>query len=278
MKRARQNAKSGINPNYNSYNNNNAATPNLSEPLGLKMKHQDHKEHRSPTAKKRKLQFGQSPNLDGNQGTRMFEHFRRLDPSNPVEAKRMNTRQKQILKGKNTIGYDEYVRKVPKDKRKKILEHPSTPDWKADIPNRRWLGLVKAWRISLHQFDPKDLKSDLDSELKAKCGVNSEESNSKNNNGKATPTLQPKPRSVKDEQIAHASSQGLQVDFVGIDTSTDTGTNTSLQNNSTDFVDKTSEDDKSYTNELWLGKWEANKVGNEEELLLDYEDSDNELL
>lgn len=218
----------------------------------------------TPTSKKRKLQFGQSSNLDGKQNTRIFEHFRKLDPSNPVEAKRINTRQKQIEKGYNTAGYDEYVRKVPKESRKKILEHPSTPDWKADIPNRRWLGLVKAWRISLHQYDPKDLKSDLDSNIEG--GDNGE-------NKVKNIALKPKPQSIKDHQIVHASSQGLQVDFA------DNDTKAPSQTKSNELNDETFDDTQVSANELdGLGKWEANNVGNEEELLLDYEDSDDELL
>lgn len=222
------------------------------------------KQRSTPTFKKRKLQFGQSPNLGGSQNTRVFEHFPRLDPSNPVEAKRMNTRQKQIQKGYNTAGYDEYIRKVPKEKRKKILEHPSTPDHKADIPNRRWLGLVKAWRISLHQYDPKDLKSDLDSKVDGEKSVKK-------------PDLKPKPQSVKDHQIAHASSQGLEVDFADSVTDNDTKVHSQLQlqTNASELTDDTDPTTKELDG---LGKWEASNVGNEEESLLDYEDSDDELL
>jgi histone RNA hairpin-binding protein len=55
-------------------------------------------------------------------------------------------RQKQINKGKNTVGYDEYCRRVPKDQRRpRCMDTPSTPDYTLDIPNRQWNGMVKAW-------------------------------------------------------------------------------------------------------------------------------------
>jgi hypothetical protein len=30
-------------------------------------------------------------------------------------------------------------------RRPRCPDHPMTPDFKADIPNRRWLGLVSSW-------------------------------------------------------------------------------------------------------------------------------------
>jgi histone RNA hairpin-binding protein len=55
-------------------------------------------------------------------------------------------RQKQINKGKNTVGYDEYCRRVPKNlRRPRCMDTPSTPDYTLDIPNRQWNGMVKAW-------------------------------------------------------------------------------------------------------------------------------------
>ena len=64
---------------------------------------------------------------------------------------------------KNMKGYDEYIKQVPKHKRKpRTLEHPMTPDAEADIPNRRWLGLCKAWRKALHNYDPPDMACNPD--------------------------------------------------------------------------------------------------------------------
>jgi hypothetical protein len=73
------------------------------------------------------------------------EEFRVLDESNPKDAARLKTRANMIRKGKNTIGYDEYLKKVKKEDRRRIPEHPVTPNHTLDIPNRRWQGQVKAW-------------------------------------------------------------------------------------------------------------------------------------
>ena len=74
------------------------------------------------------------------------EQFRQLDDSIPEERRRIEQRYRAIMKGKNTVGYDEYIRKVPAHKRRmRNPEHPMTPDHTRDISNRRWLGLVKAW-------------------------------------------------------------------------------------------------------------------------------------
>lgn len=73
------------------------------------------------------------------------EEFRILDESIPQDAARLKTRANMIKKGKNTIGYDEYLKTVKKESRRRIPEHPMTPDHTLDIPNRRWQGQVKAW-------------------------------------------------------------------------------------------------------------------------------------
>ena len=263
---------------------NNVATPDLNEPNQTKPTTPNN------SSKKRKLQFGQSPNLVGPQYTRIFEHFRDLDPSNPVEAKRITTRQKQILKGKNTIGYDEYTRQVPKENRKKIIEHPSTPNYKADIPNRRWLGLVKAWRISLHRYDPKDLQSDL-------CPSDSKAGDKNKSHVKEIIPLQPKPQNVKDQQIAEASSKGLKVDFDDSrsqenNPTTFTFTAPSISANQSNMtVDMNMNDspvNESTENTIHsnddvdvdeLDKWAAERgdIYSEDELLC-YDDSDDDLL
>jgi histone RNA hairpin-binding protein len=56
-------------------------------------------------------------------------------------------KMKQISYGKNTLGYDEYTKKVPKSRRSndRIL-HPQTPDPYEKIPKRQWDGKLKAWR------------------------------------------------------------------------------------------------------------------------------------
>lgn len=70
----------------------------------------------------------------------------KLNPSIPAEARRINQRLRQVLFGKNTVGYEEYIKKVPRHKRKqRSLDCPMTPDHRADIPAKRWQGLLNAW-------------------------------------------------------------------------------------------------------------------------------------
>lgn len=74
------------------------------------------------------------------------DEFPKLNQSDPVHARRIQQRRRMVAKGKNTVGYDEYTKKVPKHKRRpRSMEHPSTPDHTLDIPNKRWQGLIKAW-------------------------------------------------------------------------------------------------------------------------------------
>jgi hypothetical protein len=69
-----------------------------------------------------------------------------LDSTDPEDIHRMDQRRKQIVKGKNTVGYSEYVKQVPKEQRlARSMATPMTPDASLKIPNKRWNGLVKAW-------------------------------------------------------------------------------------------------------------------------------------
>jgi len=99
------------------------------------------------TTKRRKLQFGKSANIAHSQNTSETLSMRKLDPAIPQESQRAQTRYKMLQKGKNTAGYDEYLKAIPKENRSKIAEHPTTPDHTLDIPNRRWQGQVKAWYV-----------------------------------------------------------------------------------------------------------------------------------
>jgi hypothetical protein len=70
----------------------------------------------------------------------------KMNPADPAHAKRIHQRRRQVLFGKNTAGYEEYVKKVPKHKRKhRSLDCPMTPDHMLDIPTKRWQGLMNAW-------------------------------------------------------------------------------------------------------------------------------------
>lgn len=96
------------------------------------------------------------------------EEFQKLNQSDPASARRIQQRRRMVAKGKNTVGYDEYIKQVPKHKRRpRCLKTPSTPDHTLDIPNKRWQGLVKAWYvycfiiviILLDEFNSKQLYS-----------------------------------------------------------------------------------------------------------------------
>lgn len=130
----------------------------------------------------------------------MNEDVPKLDPTDPVHAKRIHQRRRQVLFGKNTSGYEEYVKQIPKHKRKqRSLDCPATPDYTVDIPTKRWQGLMNAWRRSLHKYDPADLHLHT---------ISSQPTNI---------TLAPRPCMTEDdmqeEQILQAKASGLQVAF-----------------------------------------------------------------
>lgn len=69
-------------------------------------------------------------------------------------------RQKQIDYGKNTLGYENYIRQVPKHSR--TIEQPRTPQKQLKYSRRAWDGLVKIWRKKLHCYDPNSSKLEDD--------------------------------------------------------------------------------------------------------------------
>jgi len=61
-------------------------------------------------------------------------------------------RQQQIDYGKNTLGYVEYLKEVPKSRRTR--RHPKTPDIHVHVSKRAFNGVVRRWRQALHEYDP----------------------------------------------------------------------------------------------------------------------------
>ena len=68
----------------------------------------------------------------------------------------VHRRQKQIDYGKNTIGYRNYCRLVPKASRGK--KHLHTPDKYLKYSRRSWDQQIRMWRLKIHEWDPPELK------------------------------------------------------------------------------------------------------------------------
>mmetsp|Transcript_6957 Transcript_6957/g.8049 ORF Transcript_6957/g.8049 Transcript_6957/m.8049 type:complete len:168 (-) Transcript_6957:95-598(-) len=156
--------------------------------------------------------------------------------------------------------------KVPKQRR--TIRHPRTPDHTIDIPNRRWLGLVKSWRIALHKYDPEELQTEFKSQNEKDDKKMADKSNTEDSttSNKKQPA---KSLTVQERQIAEASTKGLLVDFGGVaDVAAIERTVDGKEESggAREFGDGAMEE---------LDKLEAN---DDDEDFLDYDDSDDDLL
>ncbi|GKT34813.1 Protein Sgt1-like protein [Aduncisulcus paluster] len=97
---------------------------------------------------KRDIKGSTQSKLPSKQGTRWM-------PPPPEEIEedehRISQRQKQILFGKKTTGYINYIRAIPKEKRMK--SDPWSPNPYEKMSKRCMEGVIKAWRRNLHNYD-----------------------------------------------------------------------------------------------------------------------------
>ena len=77
-----------------------------------------------------------------------------------TDPRRLSQRRKEIAYGKNTLGYERYLRMVPKEKRRHPRDHPPTPDPTRKYSKRQFDGIVRAWRRKLHDWDPPKSEQD----------------------------------------------------------------------------------------------------------------------
>lgn len=250
----------------------NSSRPQSDEPYFSANIHPNHRSRTTTPVKRRKIFEKErsggddTPESRNNNSsmtsmayTMVGEQFRKLDASIPEEDRRIMQRQRAVLKGKNTVGYDEYISQVPK--RARTIRHPRTPDHTIDIPNRRWLGLVKSWRIALHKYDPEDLQTEFNAQ------------NDKDEKMKIK--MKAKSLTVQEQQIADASTKGLLVDFGATDQHQPTVPKDSVPDEKDSKVTSPAGIVADGAMEE-LDKLEANCDGDED--FLDYDDSDDDLL
>eukprot|EP01091_Cochliopodium_minus_P018799 TRINITY_DN7712_c0_g1_i1.p1 TRINITY_DN7712_c0_g1~~TRINITY_DN7712_c0_g1_i1.p1 ORF type:complete len:184 (-),score=41.22 TRINITY_DN7712_c0_g1_i1:54-605(-) len=72
--------------------------------------------------------------------------------SKETNEQRLVQREKQVLLGKKTPEYNNYIKLVPKDQR--TNQHMVTPPKDQVCSKRSWDGQVKKWRRFLHKYDP----------------------------------------------------------------------------------------------------------------------------
>ncbi|KAG4079602.1 hypothetical protein HA402_001790 [Bradysia odoriphaga] len=98
--------------------------------------------------------LGGNPIMNSSTTAAIVAHIKRRRYNVELETRPevLARRQKQIDYGKNTIGYENYIKLIPRDRRSR--DHPRTPPKDVKYSRRAFDGLVKIWRTKLHRFDP----------------------------------------------------------------------------------------------------------------------------
>lgn len=88
---------------------------------------------------------------------RKFPRFHEKQVEHETNSVIIQRRQKQIDYGKNTIGYQNYVKQV--SKRNRAKDSIYTPNKYIKYSRRSWDQQIKLWRIRLHAYDPPEFKN-----------------------------------------------------------------------------------------------------------------------
>ena len=181
------------------------------------------------------------------------------------KEKHLEKRKKMISYGKNTIGYDEYIKQIPKHKRKlHNPDHPRTPDPYENLSWRRFKGQITVWRKKLHIYDPPDLlNNNNNNSIKVDAKSNDEKSIHNN---------------VQEKQIEEATIRGLPVDFTGAkDDNFNTRENHDIEKKLSPSI-ANAETDKSFQDSDDIHILCDKQVLGNEDCLSDDNDSDDDLL
>lgn len=68
------------------------------------------------------------------------------------DAHRVQKREEMVARFKNSLGYSEYLRHVPREKRTR--NDPQTPDASQKMSKRQWTSRLSGWRRRLLSFAP----------------------------------------------------------------------------------------------------------------------------
>jgi hypothetical protein len=90
---------------------------------------------------------------DAWQITESVQLTRTSDATQEEWERRFCQREKQVMVGKGTRGYQEYLQMIPKDQR--APRDPVTPRVAEQCSKRAFDGRLKQWRILLHAFSPR---------------------------------------------------------------------------------------------------------------------------